>query len=84
MALYEWEHKASDVRGPEASQNKLPQDPLLVKEFLGHKKLDTTLLYIQIEQALFQETNDEFTVKVTRKPDEVEAVFEVGYGQVVS
>ena len=28
------------------------KDPLYVKEFLGHKKLDTTLLYIQIEKTL--------------------------------
>jgi site-specific recombinase XerC len=26
------------------------KDPLYVKELLGHKKLDTTLLYIQIEK----------------------------------
>ncbi|UCF59628.1 MAG: tyrosine-type recombinase/integrase [Candidatus Bathyarchaeota archaeon] len=24
------------------------RDPLFVKEFLGHKKLDTTLIYIQL------------------------------------
>jgi len=40
------------------------KDIVFVKEFLGHKSLDTTLLYIQIEKALFKERNDEFTVKI--------------------
>ncbi len=38
------------------------KDPLYVKEFLGHKKLDSTLLYIQLEQALYKGENDEFHV----------------------
>jgi len=58
------------------------KDPLLVKEFLGHKKLDTTLLYIQIEQALFKESSDEFTVKIARKPEEIKALLEVGFEYV--
>lgn len=58
------------------------KDPLLVKGFLGHKKLDTTLLYIQIEQALFKETSDEFTVKVAKKSDDVKALLEVGFEYV--
>ena len=55
---------------------------MIVKEFLGHKKLDITLLYIQIEQALFHEGSDEFTVKVARTPDEVKALLEVGFEYV--
>jgi hypothetical protein len=36
---------------------------LLVKEFLGHASLDNTLLYIQMEQALFGAgSDDEFIV----------------------
>ncbi len=58
------------------------KDPLLVKEFLGHQKLDTTLLYIQIEQALFKETSAEFTVKVAKNPNEVKALLEVGFEYV--
>jgi len=30
------------------------RDTIVVKEFLGHKTLDTTLLYIQVEKALFR------------------------------
>ena len=49
------------------------KDPVLVKEFLGHRKLDTTLLYIQIEQALFKESS-QFTVKVAGNRDEIVAL----------
>jgi integrase len=55
------------------------KDPLYVKEFLGHRKLDTTLLYIQIEQALYKGRSDEFTVKVASKPEEIKALLEVGF-----
>jgi integrase len=55
------------------------KNPLLVKEFLGHKKLDTTLLYIQVEQALFKEQNDEFTVMAVKTSDEIKALLEVGF-----
>jgi len=34
------------------------KDSLYVKESLGHKKLYTTLLYIQVERVLFEETTD--------------------------
>jgi integrase len=58
------------------------KDPMYVKEFLGHKKLDTTLLYIQIEQALYSETNDDFIVKVARTPQQIKALLEVGFEYV--
>jgi len=58
------------------------KDPFYVKEFLGHKKLDTTLLYIQIEKALFKEINDDFIVKVAKNPKEIKALLEVGFGYV--
>jgi len=55
------------------------KDILFVKEFLGHKKIDNTLLYIQLERALFDETTDEFTVKVTKKPGDIKVLLEVGF-----
>jgi integrase len=58
------------------------KDPLYVKEMLGHKKLDTTLLYIQVEKALFGDNNDEFTVKVTRDPNEARVLLETGFEYV--
>jgi integrase len=58
------------------------KDPMYVKEFLGHKKLDTTLLYIQIEQALFSEESDEYIVKVATNPEQIKALLEVGFEYV--
>jgi len=57
------------------------KDPVYVKEFLGHQKLDTTLLYIQIERALFKE-DDEFIVKVARTKDEIVSLLEAGFEYV--
>jgi len=55
------------------------KNPMLVKEFLGHRNLDTTLLYIQLEKALFQTDSDEFMVKAVKDPEEIKGLLEVGY-----
>ena len=43
------------------------KDILYIEEFLGHRKVETTLLYIQLAEAIFKETNDKFTVRVASK-----------------
>jgi hypothetical protein len=58
------------------------KDILYVKEFLGHRKLDTTLLYIQLAEATFKETTDEFTVRIASKPEEITKLLEVGFEYV--
>jgi len=50
--------------------------PFIVLKFGTAKKLDTTLLYIQIEQALYSETNDDFIVKVARTLQQIKALLE--------
>jgi len=57
-------------------------DPVLVKEFLGHRTLDTTLLYIQLEKALFKEVSNDFIVKATKDSEEVHGLLEVGFEYV--
>jgi hypothetical protein len=58
----------------------LDKDPYYVQHFLGHKKLETTEIYINIEHALFEVgANNEFTVRVTEKPEEIKALLEVGF-----
>ena len=53
---------------------------LLVKEFLGHAKLENTLLYIQVEQAIFGASdNDEFTVQATNNKEEIKQLLSVGF-----
>jgi integrase len=58
------------------------KDIVTVKEFLGHKHLDTTMLYIQLQKVLFRDTSDDFTVKTARTPEDVTPLLEVGYEYV--
>jgi len=59
------------------------KDILYVKNFLGHKKIENTLLYIQLAEVIFKETTDEFTVRVAKTPEEVKELLEVGFEYVV-
>jgi len=48
------------------------KDILYVKEFLGHKNINSTLKYVQIAKVVFgASANDEFICKVAEKPEEV-------------
>ena len=59
------------------------KDILYVKEFLGHKSLDSTLIYINIEKALFNSGQpEEFHVKTAQTPEEIKALLEVGFEYV--
>jgi integrase len=59
------------------------KDPYYVKNFLGHKELRSTEVYINIEHTLFEAgANDQFTVKIAEKPEEIKALLEVGFEYV--
>jgi len=58
------------------------KDPYHVKRFLGHKSLQSTEIYINVEQAIFDERDDEFHVKAARNPEEVKALLTVGFQYV--
>jgi len=58
------------------------KDPLYVKEFLGHKKLDKTLLYIQLEKTLYKEQTDAFIVKVAKNKDEITDLLATGFDYI--
>lgn len=57
-------------------------DPYHVKQVLGHKSMMSTELYINIEQAIFNEANDEFHVKVAGSLEEACKLLEVGFEYV--
>jgi integrase/ribosomal protein L37AE/L43A len=60
------------------------KDPYYVQHFLGHKKLESTEIYINIEHTIFEAgANDEFTVRVTDKPEEIKSLLEVGFEYVL-
>lgn len=48
---------------------------------MGHKSIESTLIYIQLEEALYQES-DEFTVGVAERVDEAVKLTEVGFEYV--
>ena len=56
------------------------KDPYYVKQFLGHKTLKNTEIYITIEKTIFGEYNDEF--KVASKPEEIKSLLEAGFEYV--
>ncbi len=55
------------------------KDPWHVKMMLGHKSIQSTETYIHLEQMLYQETSDQFTVKVADTMDAAIKLMEVGF-----
>jgi len=58
------------------------KDILYVKEFMGHRSIQNTLLYVQIENALFQGGADSFTCRVARTEEEIKELIEAGFEYV--
>lgn len=59
------------------------KDILYVKQFLGHKRIDTTLLYIQIEKDYFGPGhNDDFICKIAKTTEEIKELIEAGFNYV--
>ena len=58
------------------------RDIIKVKELLGHVNVNNTIIYIQLEEALFNFNNDEFNVKVAKTVEEACKLIEVGFEYV--
>ncbi len=58
------------------------KDILRVKKILGHKNVQTTLIYINLETGLFGKTNDEFIVRVAANTKEACQLVEAGFDYV--
>jgi hypothetical protein len=58
------------------------RDILHVQQVLGHRDLRNTLIYINLEKALFQNADDEFHGKVAQNLDEACKLLEVGFEYV--
>jgi len=55
-------------------------ESIIIHESRSSKSLKSTEIYINVEQAMFKEKDDdEFHVKVAQKPKEVKALLEVGF-----
>jgi len=55
------------------------KDILHVMNVLGHKRIENTMIYINLENAIFQTTNEEFHVKVAKTPEEIKGLLETGF-----
>ena len=58
------------------------KDPYYVKDFLGHKSIKSTEIYITIERTLFEPSNDEYTVKIAKDPKDIKDLLEAGFEYV--
>ena len=58
------------------------KDILHVKQVLGHKNIQNTLVYINLEEALFRDKPDEYHVKVAETVKEACALVEAGFEYV--
>jgi integrase len=57
-------------------------DVFHVRNMLGHKSLNSTLIYINLSEATFTEANDKFTCKVAHNPQEEAELIEAGFTHV--
>jgi integrase len=55
------------------------KDLLHVMQFLGHKKSDTTIMYVQLDQKLFRQSDDSFITKIAQNVEEAAGFVEVGF-----
>lgn len=60
------------------------KDIIYVKELLGHKFIQNTMVYITIENALFQYKNDEFYCKTAKTLEEASRLIEAGFDYVTT
>lgn len=60
------------------------KDIMHVKQVLGHKSIDSTMVYINIEQAVFLAENDDFTCKIAKDAKEASQLIEAGFTYVTT
>ncbi|MEM2971339.1 MAG: site-specific integrase [Candidatus Bathyarchaeia archaeon] len=59
------------------------KDIMHVKELLGHKSIQSTMIYVHIEKALFLNMPpEEYHVKIAKTPEEITQLLEAGFEYV--
>jgi integrase len=57
----------------------LTHDIIYVKEMLGHRRIDNTMVYINLETTIFSSKNDQFYAAVATTSDEAIKLIEAGF-----
>lgn len=60
------------------------KDIIHVQQLLGHCDIKSTMTYINLEQALFNEEDGSFHVRVAQTPEEIQSYIESGFEFVVA
>jgi integrase/recombinase XerD len=60
------------------------KDIIYVKELLGHKDIENTMIYINIEKSLFQTKSDEFYFKTASSIEEAGKLIEAGFDYITT
>ena len=58
------------------------KDILFVQRFLGHRSIQNTLKYIQLDAALFSEEADQYVCKAASTVEEAMNLIELGFQHV--
>jgi integrase len=58
------------------------KDLLFVQRFLGHRSIKNTLKYIQLDEALFSEEDDQFVCKAASTVKDAMELIELGFQHV--
>jgi len=58
------------------------KDILYVMQFLGHKNIKNTLIYVQLEEALFRKQSEEYVCKTAKTVKEAKELIEGGFEYV--
>jgi hypothetical protein len=58
------------------------KDVYYVKDFLGRKDIRNADIYVNVERTMFEPSSDEFTARVTDKPEDIKAFLETGFEYV--
>lgn len=59
------------------------KDIIHVKTVLGHKSIESTMIYINLEQALFLEQTDQWTCRTAKDLKEATQLIEAGFEYVI-
>jgi hypothetical protein len=58
------------------------RDILYVMQFLGHRKIENTLLYVQLVNSVFQDQDDQNICKVAKTAQDAVHLIELGFEYV--